>query len=158
MSGRRGRKDRRTKKKDKEERKLLVELSMPVNTRSATVNPKDAIQEEILSTVIEHIVTANAASTSGRNIYDDSSKESSDHSNLEGKKIVPTTSKTQHQISSLITASIPFNLTIVDFDKLLTKVVDIWLGAGSANNDIQLMLKAKISRLMKIFDLWRRIA
>ena len=31
---------------------------------------------------------------------------------------------------------------MVDFDKLLLEVVDVWLGASSANNDIQMMIIA----------------
>ena len=142
MYGRRGRRDRRSKKKDKEERNSLAESSTPVNARPATVNSKDTVQEETLSIVTEHTVTATAASTSGCNIYDDSSNKSSDNSNLKGKKILPTTIEKKDQISSPITVSISFNLTMVDFDKMLTKVVDVWLGASSANNDTQLMLKA----------------
>ena len=40
MSGRRGRRDRRSKKKDNEERNSLAESSTPVNAKPVTVNPK----------------------------------------------------------------------------------------------------------------------
>ena len=40
----------------------------------------------------------------------------------------------------LIKASITFSLNMVDFDQLLLEVVDRWLGASSANNNVHMML------------------
>mmetsp|Transcript_57277 Transcript_57277/g.61950 ORF Transcript_57277/g.61950 Transcript_57277/m.61950 type:complete len:305 (-) Transcript_57277:194-1108(-) len=66
----------------------------------------------------------------------------SESSNLGGKILLPTISKTTDRSNSPITESIPSSLNIVDFDQPLAKVLDRWLGATSATNDIRLMFKA----------------
>ena len=73
----------------------LEEVPTPVDTKPSRTNPEDAIQEGTVSTVLEHIVTVTVASISKRGIYNNSSNDSrgSESSNLEGKKLRPTTSK-----------------------------------------------------------------
>ena len=91
-----------------------------------------------LSPIRENLVTTAAASTSD-NYQHESSKDSSDYSELEGVKWNPTTIKKSATVTSPISGSILFTIIMVDFDKSLTEVLDVWLGASSLNHKIQLM-------------------
>ena len=52
----------------------------------------------------------------------------------------PTTVKKSTKVTSPILTSIPFNLNMSSFDIEMTYIVEVWLGALSANAEIRLML------------------
>ena len=128
MSGRRDRRDTRrsAEKRKRTEINSLADSSTPVDSRpKKTSNPKKAIQERVLPTVPENIIIANAARTSEHSIYDNSNKDSGDSviSDLEGKKLIPTTIKKKDQSNLPIIANISFNLTMAAFDTEMTYMV-----------------------------------
>ena len=119
MSRRRNRINKRLEKKEQDQRILdsLAELSKPVGTV-----PEDKFQDSTLQDLLpirENLATTAAASTSD-NCQQDSSEDSSDNSDLEGVKLNPTTVKKSATVTSLILASIPFNLNMSGFDMEMT--------------------------------------
>ena len=110
MSGRRNRINKRSEKKEQDQRILdsLAESSTPVGTV-----PKEDIQDSTpqdLSPIRENLVTTAAASTSD-NCRQESSEDSSDNSNLEGVKLNLTTVKKSTTVTSPFLASIPLHLS-----------------------------------------------
>ena len=140
VDSRLGRKTRRNEIKDKSS---LANVATPVGQRAhKSIPEEDKETPPDLSPIHENLVT-EAASTSVNRQQE--SSNSSDNSNLEGIKLNPTTvKKSAIEVRNLpITASIPFNLTMSNFnDPPLVYIIDKWLDATSASNDINLMLVA----------------
>ena len=137
-----GRKTRRNEIKDKNS---LANVATPVGQRAHESIPEgeDKGTPQDLSPIRENLVT-EAASTSA-NRQQESSDSSDNNSDLEGRKLNPTTVKKSavEVRHSPITASIPFSLTMSNFnDPPLAYIIDKWLDATSASNDINLMLIA----------------
>ena len=135
MSGRRNRINKRSEKKEQDQRirDSLAESSTPVVTFP---NEEDNTPLD-LSPVRENLVTAAASKSIDRQ---QESSDSSDNSELEGVKLNPTTVKKSAKATSPLLESIPFNINMSVFDTELTYIVDVWLGALSANAEIRLML------------------
>ena len=148
-----GRKTRRNEIKD---RSSLAEVSTPVGERAQEAIPEEDIQDSTpqdLSPIRENLVT-EAASTSV-NRQQESSDSSDNNSDLEGIKLNPTAVKKSaiEVRNSPITASIPFNLTMSNFNNpLLVYIIDKWLDASSASNDINLMLVANDVKTYSSFE------
>ena len=115
------------------------------------------IQDRKLSHIRDNIVTVAVTSISERGIYKYSSESScdSDISELGRKKLIPTTEKKKEEHSNLpITASIPFNLNMVDtLEPLLEHILKVILKATSPGSDIRKMLAANE---LKEYDTFRR--
>ena len=135
MSGRRNRINKRSEKKEQDQRirDSLAESSTPVDTFP---NKEDNTPSD-LSSIRENLVTAAASKSVDRQ---QESSDSSDNSDLEGIKLNPTTVKKSAKVTSPLLTSIPFNLNMSVFDTELTYLVKVWLGALSANAEIRLML------------------
>ena len=98
--------------------------------------PEDVIQDTTpqgsLSPIHENLVTTAAAASTSDKHQQDSSEDFSDHLYLERKNLNPTTAKKSQieQRNSPIKTSIPFNLTMGNFDKPLLEVLDGWMVRG----------------------------
>ena len=133
-----GRKTRRNEIKD---RSSLAEVPTPVGQRAQEAIPEEDIQDSMsqdLLPIRENLVTTAGASTSN-NCRQESSEDSSDNSDLEGTRLNPTTVKKSVKVTLPVLASIPFTLNMPSFDTEMTYIVEVWLGALSANVEIRLM-------------------
>ena len=135
MSGRRNRINKRLEKKERDQRirDSLAESSTPVDTFP---KEEDNTTPDLLP-IRENLVTAATSTSVNRQ---QESSNSSDNSDLEGRKLNPTTVKKSTKITSPILTTIPFNLNMSSFDTEMTYIVDVWLGALSVNAEIRLML------------------
>ena len=149
-STRRGKRQKR-RSLEKKERNSLADAATPVDSKPSqkTTNPEDDIQDSKLPPVQEeeNIVTAVAASTIQDKGYSSETSGDSETSGISQRKIYITTAKKSQSIeerNSPITASIPFNLTMTSNfnDPPMAYIIDKWLDATSASNDINLMLIA----------------
>ena len=146
MSGRRNRINKRSEKKEQDQRirDSLADSSTPAVPALEDTTPEDFIQDSTLPPVQEeNIVTAAAASTIQDKGYSSETSGDSETSGISQRKIYITTAKksqSTEERNSPITASIPFNLNMTSFDTEMTYIVDVWLGALSVNAEIRFML------------------
>ena len=145
MSGRRNRINKRSEKKEQDQRirDSLADSSTPAVPALEDTTPQDVIQDSTLPPVQEeNIVTAAAASTIQDKGYSSETSGDSETSGISKRKIYITTAKKSQSTkerNSPITESIPFNTNMTAFDTELTYLVEVWLGAVSASAEIKLM-------------------